>query len=776
MLRSGILFLYFVIAYAPDIVSQDFSYKEKKEFKSFGDYVMQAEYSPFRNYFAITAGDNSIEIYDKNWNKIFTHQGNPDSRGGHFAFSPNEKYLAYAKYKSDNDVAIIDLGDKKVIQVLTGHSDDINDITYSNNGNYLATCSQDNTIRVWKRENDIFVPGQVLTEHNNVVTGISFSFDNTLLASSGFDSKVVIRELKGDKFVVLQELTDFKGYINDVVFHPQKYELIVATYQGPVILKKSGNKFFSRELPANDIKTNSKIEYSPDGRYIVFGQNTRLKIYEDTGADLKEVETIYRHSDYVFGGIFSMDGKFLTSFSSDKTAVIWEVTGVEPSGKSLIVSYLGDELSSAQKEVLTSEVVNEILDKLSTNLTSPRDEFETTAEFTERRKQLCGSVLLELQKQIESNYNIDYDSKTGTVQIPVQSLIGYNADIEIYKIRFLETEAGINIPVADAMAFKKHWDKSYINATKKIRADGLCFEYSDFKLIPYNSSSRFKVIPSENPFHLKVNGSRNRMYGFTEANVQAPDTVINKSGKKGDQGITMALFFANSIYDSFSDLINPVIDMNTIAEELRNNYGVSTEVIENANLNEILNKLRSYAKYDYSENDNLLIFFAGHGNYDEIFHEGYVIASDSKLDDEPKITCLSHSNLRTIINNIPCNHILLVMDVCFGGTFDPVIAGRSRAADIYADISDEEFISRKKKYKTRLYITSGGKEYVPDGRPGHHSPFARRFIEALRNYGGTDKILTVNELLLFIEKVEPQPCYGEFGDNEPGSDFLLISK
>jgi len=266
------------------------------------------------------------------------------------------------------------------------------------------------------------------------------------------------------------------------------------------------------------------------------------------------------------------------------------------------------------------------------------------------------------------------------------------------------------------------------------------------------------------------------MYGYTEANVQAPDTVINKSGKKGDQGITMALFFANSIYDSFSDLINPVIDMNTIAEELRNNYGVSTEVIENANLNEILNKLRSYAKYDYSENDNLLIFFAGHGNYDEIFHEGYVIASDSKLDDEPKITCLSHSNLRTIINNIPCNHILLVMDVCFGGTFDPVIAGRSRAADIYADISDEEFISRKKKYKTRLYITSGGKEYVPDGRPGHHSPFARRFIEALRNYGGTDKILTVNELLLFIEKVEPQPCYGEFGDNEPGSDFLLISK
>ena len=61
------------------------------------------------------------------------------------------------------------------------------------------------------------------------------------------------------------------------------------------------------------------------------------------------------------------------------------------------------------------------------------------------------------------------------------------------------------------------------------------------------------------------------------------------------------------------------------------------------------------------------------------------------------------------------------------------------------------FIERKKKYKTRLYLTSGGKEYVPDGRPGHHSPFARKFLEALRNYGGNDGILTVNEIIQYVK-------------------------
>ena len=94
----------------------------------------------------------------------------------------------------------------------------------------------------------------------------------------------------------------------------------------------------------------------------------------------------------------------------------------------------------------------------------------------------------------------------------------------------------------------------------------------------------------------------------------------------------------------------------------------------------------------------------------------------------------------------------------------------------YAELSKPEFIKKKLKFKTRRYLTSGGKEYVPDGRPGHHSPFTRKLLEALRSYGGKDKILTVNELIFYIEKVDPQPRYGEFGDNDPGSDFIFIAK
>jgi len=90
--------------------------------------------------------------------------------------------------------------------------------------------------------------------------------------------------------------------------------------------------------------------------------------------------------------------------------------------------------------------------------------------------------------------------------------------------------------------------------------------------------------------------------------------------------------------------------------------------------------------------------------------------------------------------------------------------------------SHREFIARKLKYKTRKYLTSGGKEYVPDGRPNQHSPFARQFLRALRNFGGDDKILTLGEVISYVERVEPQPMFGNFQGNEAGSDFLFIAK
>jgi hypothetical protein len=238
-----------------------------------------------------------------------------------------------------------------------------------------------------------------------------------------------------------------------------------------------------------------------------------------------------------------------------------------------------------------------------------------------------------------------------------------------------------------------------------------------------------------------------------------------------------ALIFATDQYDNWSDLVNPVFDSKTIAEELKNNYGYKVDVVENASQSEVLKKLREYAEKKYKPLDQLFIFFAGHGTYDQTFGEGFVVTRESQVNDEGKATYLSHNRLRSIVNNVPCDHIFLAMDVCFGGTFDAALASsRGQDEEVYKEQNVGEFITRKLTYKTRRFLTSGGKTYVSDGIPGKHSPFAKNFLEALRSRGGKDGVLTLPELYGYVERLKIQPRFGEFGDNAPGSDFVFVMK
>jgi len=761
-----ILLINSIIAFS----QEEFSYKEKKELKGYPDYIMDARFSPFRNYFAIAIGNNTLQIYDKNWKKIFEHQGNPKSVGGHLCFSPDEKYLAYAKYKSDNDIAIINLEDQKVIQVLNAHANHINKLEFSHNGMYLASTSSDESVAIWKWEDDQLVLFQKFN-YDDAPMGISFSYNDEYLVCGGYDRTVHLYQLKNNKYVFKDTIANLKYYLYDICFHPFKNEFIASTQYEARRYTLINQKFSLKD--SLKIRVNRTVKYNSTGKYLVFGSDNDVSILKMDNGQMAESENIYRHSDHVFGGTFSEDGLFLTTFSSDKSCIVWELTGIEPSRKSLVSDYMDGELTSAQKVILTGDVIEKILNNLDKKLIAPRDEFETTFEYNDRRANLKAEVLKYLQEFTEKHYQVK--SKSGDkVLIPINRIIGYNADLGIYKIRFMETDAGIKIPVKEAKLFKGNWNEAMLQAEKRKSKDGISYEYTNFELLLPGTKTTFPVTPVENPFHIvKANRSSTGQQGRSE-----PQVTEKQDEATGEDytGTDRALIFATNIYDSFSELVNPVIDAGTIADELQSNYFVQTELITNPTLKEIIEKIREYAKVNYGPNDNLMIFFAGHGIYDEVFKEGYVISRDSKSDDVAKTSYLSHSNLRTMINNIPCNHIMLVMDVCFGGTFDPLIASRSRAADMYTEVTNEEFILRKKKYKTRLYLTSGGKEYVPDGRPGHHSPFARKFLEALRNYGGSDKILTVNEIIQYVEKVEPQPRFGEFGDNEPGSDFILLVK
>ncbi|WP_316786718.1 caspase family protein [Pedobacter frigiditerrae] len=251
----------------------------------------------------------------------------------------------------------------------------------------------------------------------------------------------------------------------------------------------------------------------------------------------------------------------------------------------------------------------------------------------------------------------------------------------------------------------------------------------------------------------------------------------------------------------WGNLSNPTLDAKAIADELENNYNYKVTRLIDKPLDTIYNKVLMLSKL-LKESDQLVIFVAGHGDFDDnLLDDGLIVVNDSKpsSDDPFRNSYIQYSKLSRMINNLPPNQILLLLDVCFGGTFDDRVANNvSRGADNmfdmnalaydetvltnatksgegkYADLNANTYIEGKLGKKTRVYITSGGKKEVPDGYAGKHSPFAQRLIMALQGKGGANNLLTAKNLYQFVEKLPSGPLLGSFGDDKPGSEFLLI--
>jgi len=244
------------------------------------------------------------------------------------------------------------------------------------------------------------------------------------------------------------------------------------------------------------------------------------------------------------------------------------------------------------------------------------------------------------------------------------------------------------------------------------------------------------------------------------------------------EGKNYALLIATDHYQSLAwkQLSNPVFDATTLEKDLREDYGFDTELVTNPTKQQLYEVLATYHKKSFAPNDQLLIFIAGHGKYDEVSGEGFIVTTDSKADDPESSTYWALSLIRGAVNNIPANHILFLLDSCFSGVFaDPLGAAGGRGGDPYTKLPPLELKKRILKHKARLYLTSGGKEYVPDGRPGQHSPFARDLLDTLERAGDRGGFVTFDTLKENLVRVTPEPHAGEFGSSETGANFIFIA-
>ncbi len=237
-----------------------------------------------------------------------------------------------------------------------------------------------------------------------------------------------------------------------------------------------------------------------------------------------------------------------------------------------------------------------------------------------------------------------------------------------------------------------------------------------------------------------------------------------------------ALFFANDDYKAnqdFGNLRNPVSDAKAIARELREMFGFTVTIHQNKTKREIYSILQDWQRKQFGGEDQLFIFFSGHGTFSDLETKGYFVPGGPGRDFGNYIDL---SSLGNIVTKIQCPHILLAIDACYSGTIDQEIAfkGTKMRRPGEAASARDELIARQLRNKTRLLITSGEKQRTPDGTD--HSPFAKAILNGLKKaYVSGDNLFIWPDLLAQLERVSPRPHKGNLIGHEEGG-FVFVTE
>lgn len=238
----------------------------------------------------------------------------------------------------------------------------------------------------------------------------------------------------------------------------------------------------------------------------------------------------------------------------------------------------------------------------------------------------------------------------------------------------------------------------------------------------------------------------------------------------------------------WNKLSNPIKDARAVADELYNSYGFDVQLMEDKPMDSIYKAIREYYRIA-QPNDQLVVYFAGHGDVDdELLDDGFIVCSDSKsIDDDPvRNTYIPYAKLQKMLNNIPARQVLVLLDVCHGGSFDAKTFNNEKRENSTSNISNKnvlQFLKDKLPLRTRKFLSSVGIEPAFDGKAGRHSPFANLLLQVLRAKGqGSNGIVTLTDINAVLQTaslnetatLKISPHMANFGNFDAFSEFILI--
>ena len=259
-------------------------------------------------------------------------------------------------------------------------------------------------------------------------------------------------------------------------------------------------------------------------------------------------------------------------------------------------------------------------------------------------------------------------------------------------------------------------------------------------------------------------------------------TAFDAQGNKTEHAITVtrtrdvpdiaygnyhALVIGINDYASLPKLKTAITDAETVAKTLEELYDYKVTLLKNPSRADIIDALDDL-RGELDEEDNLLIYYAGHGWLDQQTGAGFWMPVNAKADRRSR--WISNTTLTNALQALLAKHVMVVADSCYSGTLTRSIKVPQR---------NRAYLERMAEKRARVVLASGGLEPVADSGAGNHSVFAAQFLKALR---GNEGVLDGSKLFESVRhnvvlNADQTPEYSDIRKaGHEGGDFLFVRK
>ncbi len=289
-----------------------------------------------------TVADPSVWLWDlRNRAQIHALTGHQDWIWS-AVISPNGRYAATGagpislptNRTADTSVRLWDLQTGEEVRRFEGHTNTVNMVAFSPDGQTIASASWDGTVRLW----DVATgEGRIGFEgHTSRVLSVNFSPDGQSALSAGCgEFNATNACIKGE--IILwdvatgEEIRRFEGHtaaVNNAVFSPDGSLIASAADDNSVRLWDAATGAETSTLQGHTNRV-TNVVFSPDATMLLSSAwDTTARLWDvATGRELRQ---LVGHSRAVFGVAFSPDSRMALTGSADLTIRLWDVaTGGE---------------------------------------------------------------------------------------------------------------------------------------------------------------------------------------------------------------------------------------------------------------------------------------------------------------------------------------------------------------------------------------------------------------------------------------------------------------